>query len=257
MRKITLAPLLLFHVLFFLILGLGVVTAKETVGRLHLAEFQSVVLVITAVIFVYGYAILVYRGFLHLLPLKEGAIAKNSRAEFGYHIYLLFYLLFFQPLIRTRFIPVPLMRVVYILLGARLGTNTFSGGTILDPPLLQVGSNTLIGEDALLYAHAIEGEHLAHARIVIGDSVTIGARAIIMSGVTIGDRAIVAAGAVVLKGTRINSDEVWAGLPARLLYRLGEQKDIAKTTSQPWEVVLETSDQFLAHHAKAQETATQ
>lgn len=223
MRKITLAPLLWFHVLFFLIVGGGIVTAYTTIGRWHFGDFRGVVLVFAAVVFSYAYAILCYRLLLYFRPLPEGPIAKQSREEFGYHLYLLFYLLFFQPLIRTRFIPVPLMRIVYSLLGVRFGSNSFSGGTILDPPLVQVGSNTLIGEDALLYCHAIEGEYLAHARIIIGNHVTIGARAILMSGVTVGDHAIVAAGAVVLKGTQIGSGEVWGGMPARLLYRLHEQ----------------------------------
>ena len=111
------------------------------------------------------------------------------------------------------------MRLVYLALGARLGSNTYSAGAILDPPLTEVGANTIIGHDAALFSHAIEGRHLSHARIRIGNNVTIGAHAIIMSGVTIEDDAIVAAGAVVTKDSHIGAGEIWGGNPARLLRR--------------------------------------
>ena len=95
--------------------------------------------------------------------------------------------------------------------------NTYSAGAILDPPLTFVGANTIIGHDAALFSHAIEGSHFSLNAIRIGDNVTIGATAVIMSDVIIGDGAIVSAGAVVSKGTRIAAGEVWGGMPARLL----------------------------------------
>jgi len=113
-----------------------------------------------------------------------------------------------------------LPRPLYICLGARLGPNTYSGGAILDPPLTIIGSNTIIGEDALLYSHAIEGRHLSHAIINIGDNVTIGAKSIIMSGVKIGNGSIIAAGSVVLKKTEIGSNEIWGGVPAKFIKKV-------------------------------------
>jgi acetyltransferase-like isoleucine patch superfamily enzyme len=151
------------------------------------------------------------------MPVKEGYIIEGSRQEFYYNIYLLFRLILFFPIIRTKFLPVPLTRPLYICLGARLGPNTYSGGTILDPPLTIIGSNTIIGEDALLYSHAIEGRHLSHATINIGDNVTIGAKSIIMSGVKIGNGSIIAAGSVVLKKTEIGTNEIWGGVPAKFI----------------------------------------
>ena len=113
-----------------------------------------------------------------------------------------------------------LTRPLYICLGAWLGKNTYSGGAILDPPLTIIGSNTIIGEDALLYSHAIEGRHLSHAIINIGDNVTIGAKSIIMSGVKIGNGSIIAAGSVVLKKTEIGSNEIWGGVPAKFIKKV-------------------------------------
>jgi len=68
-----------------------------------------------------------------------------------------------------------------------LGPNTYSGGTILDPPLTIIGSNTIIGEDALL---------------------------------EIGNGSIIAAGSVVLKKTEIGSNEIWGGVPAKFIKKV-------------------------------------
>ena len=130
---------------------------------------------------------------------------------------ILFYLMLFNTLIRTDFLPVPLKTLAYACLGTKIGSNSFSPGTILDPPLTELGDNTIIGHAATLYSHAIEGSHFALAKIVLGNNVTVGAGAIIMSDVIVGDGAIVSAGAVVRKGTRIGPGEHWGGVPAKRL----------------------------------------
>ena len=111
------------------------------------------------------------------------------------------------------------MRLVYLALGARLGENTYSAGTILDPPLTVIGDNSIIGHDAVLFSHAIEGRKFSLNSVHIGNNVTVGATAVIMSDVAVGDGAIISAGAIVTKGTRIGAGEVWGGVPARLLKR--------------------------------------
>ncbi|SPP99485.1 putative glycan acetyltransferase [Candidatus Sulfobium mesophilum] len=178
-------------------------------------DFRGLTVAVIALAFFYLYALVFFRIFLLLMPLKEGEIAINSKEEFGYHVYLLFYLIYFYPIMRSGFVPVPLMRLFYIALGARLGHNTYSAGIIYDPHLVSIGDNSLIGQYALLMPHAIDGKRLAHSCIKIGNNVTIGAHAVIMSGVTIGEDAIVAVGAVVPKGSRIGIGEIWGGIPAR------------------------------------------
>jgi acetyltransferase-like isoleucine patch superfamily enzyme len=217
MRKITGGPISVFLLMFTVVLGLGISTDHLLLSGLPLSDFRGIVLTMGAILFVYVYAILIYRVFWFVMPIKEGYIEEGSREEFGYHVYVLFYLLLFYPLTRTYFLPTPFMRLVYLALGARLGNNTYCAGVILDPPLTQAGANTIIGHDAVLFSHAIEGRHLSHAMIRIGNNVTVGAKAVIMSGVTIEDGAIVAVGSVVKKGTHIKANEVWGGNPARLL----------------------------------------
>lgn len=219
MRQITPPQILCFLCLFALILALGIGTTALLFGNLPLGDFRGVALLIAGVVTVYLYAFLVYRLFLRFMPLQEGIIEEGSRAEFAAQVNILFYLMLFNTLIRTHFLPVPLLRLVYLALGARLGANTYSAGVLLDPPLTQLGDNCIVGHDAALFAHAIEGARFSLAAIRIGHNVTIGATAVVMSDVVIGDGAIVSAGAVVNKGTRIGPGEVWGGVPARCLQK--------------------------------------
>ena len=217
MRKITVPQITLFFLLLALILALGVGTTWVLLGSLPFGDFRGVVLIAAGVLFVYLYAFAIYRMFLRFMPLTEGELAEGSREEFAAQVNILFYLMLFNSLIRTHFLPVPLMRLVYQALGTRMGENTYSAGTILDPPLTEFGANCIIGHDAVLFSHAIEGRRFALSRIRVGDNVTIGATAVIMSGVSIGDGAIVSAGSVVLKDTHIGPNEVWGGVPAKRL----------------------------------------
>ncbi len=202
---------------------LGLATAWLVLGRLALGDFRGIVLSVAAVVSIYLYAILTYRIFLRLFPLELGEIAEASPQEFIYHIHLLFFLLLFYPLTRSGVVPVPLMRLVYLGLGARLGKNTYSSGIIFDPLFVVIGDNTIVGQSAVLVPHAIEGRHLSHAPIRIGSNVTIGVNAVLLGGVVVGDGAIVATGAVVSKGTQIGPGEIWAGMPARRLKAAAEE----------------------------------
>lgn len=216
MRTIPPLHVAVFMGLLFVSATLGI-TSALLLGSLPLGDFRGVLVVLAAVVLVYGYAFVVYRVFLSIAPLHEGEVAAGSRHELVANVNMLFYLLLFNSLVRTHFVPVPIMRLVYLALGARLGANTYSAGALLDPPLTRIGSNTIIGHDAVIFAHVIEGARLELKSVVIGDTVTIGATAVVMAGVHIGDHAIVSAGAVVTKDTRIGAHEVWGGIPARRL----------------------------------------
>jgi len=99
-------------------------------------------------------------------------------------------------------------------------TNPYTGILSIVNTGISADNPVLIYEDALLYSHAIEGQHLSHAIINIGDNVTIGAKSIIMSGVKIGNGSIIAAGSVVLKKTEIGSNEIWGGVPAKFIKKV-------------------------------------
>lgn len=217
MRKITLFQICSFMLLLLLALMLGIGTTILLLGDLPLGDFRGISLVFSALVLIHGYAISIYRLFLKMYPLKEGEIESGSGQEFIYHVYVLFYLMVFYPIMRSGFMPAPLMRIYYQALGAQLGANTYSQGIIHDPLFVQIGKNSTVGQSALLIPHVIEGSYLAHYPIGIGNNVTVGAHAIILAGVSIGDNAMVAAGAVVPKNSRIGPNEIWGGIPAHKL----------------------------------------
>lgn len=220
MRKISKESIMVFSALTLLSISLTFLTYFVVVVNFLGNNFQSVISFLLVLSSFYLYSIVVYRLFFKYLPLGEGEIEEESKEEFLHNIYSLYYLLFFRSLICTRFIPTPIMRMVYLSLGAKLGANTYSTGIILDPPFTQIGMNTIIGQDALLYSHAIERKYLAYKNIIIGDDVTIGAKSVVMSGVVIGNGSVVAAGSVVLKDAQIGSNEVWGGVPAKYIKTL-------------------------------------
>lgn len=219
MRKISGMQILVFAVILIVVIALALTTDLFLFGTLPLGDFRGVVLTVMALLLLYLYALAAYRLFLWARPLPVGEISAASSAEFTYHVYLLFFLILFYPVMRSGAVPVPLMRLFYLALGARLGDNTYSSGIILDPRFVEIGSNSIVGQFALLVPHVIEGAKLAHYPIRIGANVTIGAHSCVLSGVTIGDNAIIATGAVVAKGTEIGANETWGGVPARLLER--------------------------------------
>lgn len=217
MRKITPGQIAVFATLLTLALLLALASTVLLVRPSFTGAFYGVSTLIAFALLLCLWSIALYRLSHRFLPLVEGELPAGSRAEFAYQVDTLFRLVLFYPLIRTYFIPTPLMRLVYLALGARMGDNTYSGGAILDPALTELGANTIVGHDAVLFSHVIEGDDMALARVRIGDNVTIGAKAVIMPGVEIGDDAIVSVGAVVSKGTRIGPGETWGGIPARRL----------------------------------------
>ena len=216
-RKITFVQFIVFLLLTGCALGLTTVTDSFLLLWIPAGDFRGILLILIGVIIFYIYAISLYRLFMMKFPLLPGNIPIGSKQEFIYHIHLLHFLMLFYPVMRAGFVPVPLMRLFYLGLGARLGHNSYTAGILYDPLFISVGDNTLVGEGALLVPHAIEGKNLAHHPIKLGNNVTIGAHAIVFGGVEIGDGAIVAAGSVVRKGERIGPDEIWGGVPCRKL----------------------------------------
>jgi acetyltransferase-like isoleucine patch superfamily enzyme len=114
------------------------------------------------------------------------------------------------------------MRWFYQAMGAKLGADTYNGGTIMDPCLVRVGSNCIIGQGALVIPHQLVGERLEHHAVSMGDNVTVGARVVVLCGTRIGSGAIIAAGAVVAPFSQIGAGETWAGVPARRVDRTGK-----------------------------------
>lgn len=220
MRQISILQIVVFATLLSVIIFLGINSALIVLDLIPLGRYREIAVVGGAVLFIYLFALIVFRGFLRVFPLRQGEIPEGSQQEFVYHVYLLFYLILFYPILRSGFVPVPIMRLVYVGLGARLGKNTYSSGILLDAQFVEIGNDSIVGQYALIVPHVIEGKKLAHYPVRMGDNVTIGAGATVLAGVTIGNGAIISTGAVVTKGTKVDAGEIWGGVPAKLIGRV-------------------------------------
>lgn len=217
MRKIGSGPLLAFFGMLFGSVALSVAATAWVASLIPKGDLRGVLLALIGLVLIFVLAIGVYRLFLLFFPLQEGELAEGSRGEFVAHVSSLFFLMLFNSLICTQFLPIPMRKLVYLGLGAKIGRNSFAVGVIQDPKLTVIGDDTIIGHNATLICHVIEGQRFALQPIRIGDRVTIGAHAVILPGVTIEDDAKVATGAVVRKGSHIGSGEIWGGVPASRL----------------------------------------
>lgn len=219
MRKIPVLPILVSSL--FQIFALGVVALFGwTVHQiLPAGEYRASAVVIMSVPFLVFAHLTVFRLLVTLFPVWEGQVVPSSQLEFNYNVVTVYALVWIYPLIYSHLVPVPLTPLLYRLLGARLGKNTYTAGAILDAWFVSIGDNCILGLESVIIPHVHQTQTLAHQRIVIGDNVTIGARAMIMAGVQIGDGAIIGMNSVVTQGTIIGPHEVWAGSPARLIKR--------------------------------------
>lgn len=216
MRKISPLQILVFNLLLLLCVCLTWITHRLAAPLWAITgDYRPLLDVLVFAMLFFWAAVGVHRLFMTLFPLREGDIPPGSDQEFIYHVYILFYLLVFYPVLRSGIPPAPFMRLLYQALGAKLGSNTYSQGLIHDPLFVQIGDNSTVGQSALIIPHRIEGNELAHQPIRIGDHVTVGANAVILPGVIIGNHATVATGAVVPKGTEIKDYEIWGGVPAK------------------------------------------
>lgn len=68
---------------------------------------------------------------------------------------------------------------------------------------VSIGDNVSIAHNAIIHGCSIE------------DNVLVGMGAILMDDVYVESNSLIAAGALVSKGTRVKSGEVWAGVPAK------------------------------------------
>ncbi len=221
-RKISGGAIALFSLLLAGPVVAGCAGAWLVATRLPLGPFAGVAGLLAGYIVFFCATVLVYRVFFALRPLPEGAIEADAPEAFVCDIYFLFYLLVFYPVTFCRSIPLPILRVVYLMLGAKLGKNTYCSGVIMDPLLVEAGDNTLIGLDAFVSGHAIEGDRLVLKKTRVGSRVTVGTNVVVLPGVEIGDGALVGSNSVVAKNTRIGPGEVWAGSPARCVRRPGD-----------------------------------
>jgi len=97
-----------------------------------------------------------------------------------------------------RYIPSLVLKVVlYKSLGVKIGKDVSIGlGAMLDiffPELIEIGDNTIIGQNVTIIAHEFLVDQWRIGKVKIGKNVMIGINSTIIAGVTIGDNSTVSA----------------------------------------------------------------
>ncbi|MCP5004422.1 MAG: acyltransferase [Planctomycetes bacterium] len=184
------------------------------------SDLKGFVVLISFLFFLILCTILLLRIILYIIPMKSGKVLLGiSKESVSWKLQAFLYVFCLGIIINTYIIPVNLRGLVFSFLGAEIGKGVVVGGKILEPPMVKIGNYTMLGEDSLITAHAVEKDFVALGKITIGNNVTVGVKAVILPGVEVGDNAIVAAGSIVTKDTKIPSREIWGGIPAK---KIGE-----------------------------------
>jgi acetyltransferase-like isoleucine patch superfamily enzyme len=116
--------------------------------------------------------------------------------------------------------------VMYLRLnGARAGRGVWVNSlALMDHNLLDLGDGAVVGSDAHVSGHIVEGGVLRTAPVRIGRGATIGIGSVVEIGADIGDRTQVGALSVVPKHARLDADAVYAGAPVRRIAPSGERR---------------------------------
>jgi acetyltransferase-like isoleucine patch superfamily enzyme len=100
--------------------------------------------------------------------------------------------------------------------GARLGPRVYVNSLgVADHNLLEFGEGVVIGADAHVSGHTVEGGVLKTARVRLGRGVTVGIAAIVEIDVEAGDGCQIGALSFVPKHTRLPAHATYAGAPVR------------------------------------------
>jgi len=213
-----------------LIPGLALLTKvwAGTAGMGEVARLFYVGFVLAAGYFMFGLTLMLLVGLFRTvfrLRLRPGVYPMFSgealKWAFISSLYLMIHYTFIDFILLT-----PFSNLLFRLLGAQLGKNVqFNSKFVFDASLLEIGDNTVVGGGAIINGHIVERGKLVLRKVKIGSNVLLGSHCTVMPGCEIGDRAIIGPGSVLLKDTKVESRDVWYGLPAESL-REKKRKEI-------------------------------
>ena len=176
-------------------------------------------LLLLSLFVVLGYLLLIFSlifssaFFINVFNLKykEGTYRKtlDDKMAFKFTAYFALYYPTYK-LINLFVIP-PIKSFYLSLIGCKIGKNVFlSGEEWLDPCLIEIGDNTMIGGRAMILGYIAEHK-LILQKTRIGKNCLIGGETFIMPGVTIEDNVVLGSKAMVPKGMTLKSGKTYVG----------------------------------------------
>jgi acetyltransferase-like isoleucine patch superfamily enzyme len=104
--------------------------------------------------------------------------------------------------------------------GARMGRGVHINSlSISDHNMLDFGDGVVLGENVHLSGHTVEGGMVKTGTVKLGRFVTVGLGSMVGINVEAGEKCQIGAMSVVLKGTRLDADSVYVGVPVRKVER--------------------------------------
>lgn len=109
----------------------------------------------------------------------------------------------------------PFFWLLNYVFGPRSQSVNVTDPHIIDPHMVTLGRNVVIGFQAMIAGHVQERDRITIRRTVIEDDVLIGGYAVIPGGVHIKSGSMIGAMSLIMPNTVIGPNEFWAGIPAR------------------------------------------
>jgi len=114
----------------------------------------------------------------------------------------------------------PLSWLVTAIIGPKSKSVGVTDARVLDPYGVEIGRNVVIGLGAIISAHTQGRDDITIGHTIIGDDVLIGGNVAIYHGCRIGNGAVILGGAILRPNTVVGENEVWGGIPAKLIKTL-------------------------------------
>ncbi|MDP2339684.1 MAG: DapH/DapD/GlmU-related protein [Deltaproteobacteria bacterium] len=112
----------------------------------------------------------------------------------------------------------PMLNIWFTLLGAKIGKRvSINSVLIFDWNLITIEDDVVVGGDAVLMAHSLEGGQMRMRPVRLGKKSMIGGNAKVMPGCVLGEGAVLGASSLLTKGIEIPAGHMWGGIPAKFL----------------------------------------
>jgi acetyltransferase-like isoleucine patch superfamily enzyme len=123
-------------------------------------------------------------------------------------------------LVGTLFRASPLWTLYLRWNGARIGRGVYINSlSISDHNMLDFGDGVVLGENVHLSGHTVEGGMVKTGHVRLGRFVTVGLGSMVGINVEVGERTAIGAMSAVLKGTKLDADSIYAGVPVKKMDR--------------------------------------
>ncbi len=217
---------------FGVIIGLAVIPAFILFDWLtSFTEGQGTIIEVLGTCISLGLGYIVWGVFLVIICGALGGLFRIRKPEGRYPlrsfitIQWAFSLVFHRvaQMFLKQVVPSFLANTYYRMMGAEIGRGVqLNSENINDASMLTFGDGVVVGGGATINGHLVESGEIVLAPVRIGKGALIGGGSIVQPGCTIGDGAVIGSRAVVPKWTDVPAGEVWAGIPAKFIKRVGD-----------------------------------